>query len=80
MKNLIDEINKEFPVKEPGGFNSAVFFHHTSDGKLVTCSPMLCPAPGQPIDINFMVSRLLLYSNACKQMADQMINITLNKN
>lgn len=80
MNDLIKIINETFPPKERGGFNGAVFFHHAPDGKLKTCSPLVSSGSEAPVDVQTLVKRLLEYSDACKSMANDIENKTLNKN
>ena len=68
LSDLIKTINDHFPPKEEGGFNSAVFFHHDKNGELKTVSPLF---GGDVKSLDVMVKRLLLYSDACKKMAEQ---------
>lgn len=77
MEDLIKAINNNFPPKEVGGFNSAVFFHHNKNGELTHCSPMFAPGMGENFDVQMIVNRLYLYSKACKEMADEMVKKTL---
>ena len=75
LEQLIKAINEHFPPKD-GGYNSAIFFHHDKDGKLKTFSPLI---GGDVKNLGTMAEKLLLYSDACKQMANKIISEHLPK-
>jgi len=67
---VLKKMNPEYPI------NECVIFHRDKDGKLTHCSPMFAGVSS----INEIVNRLLESSNACKNMAHDMVNKTLKKN
>ena len=80
MDKLISAVGEAFPQKD-GGFNSAVFIHHDKDGNLKSCSPLIGEAKGSnTLGVRLLVERLLIYSDACRTMANEIINKTLPGN
>lgn len=73
MKELVEAMNKTFGDDAVHG---AIFFHHGPDGKVDKISPLIsnCATTQQ------LVTRLLMYSDAVRAMAEDLVKQTLPKN
>lgn len=77
LKELIKAINEYMPQQE-GGFTGAVFFHHDKNGDLKTFSPLFGELNNKKLTLSQqMVERMLIYSNACKGFAEDLIRKSL---
>ncbi len=78
VKALVQAIDQAFPQTD-SGFNSAVFFHHNKVGRLVTVSPLVTGG-NEEFSVALLIKRMYVYADACKEMADELLKKTLEKN
>jgi hypothetical protein len=78
VRTLVQAIDQAFP-QTGKAFNSAVFFHHDKDGKLITCSPLVTGG-SEEFTVALLIKRLYVYADACKEMADELVKRNLEKN